>query len=160
MTRRFNSLFISLLTLLAVQSVQAHQDTGAPSSKHANNSHENKSIRVTDGYVREPIPGRMMSAAFMTLSNTSKQQQTLVSASAPWAAVIEIHTHSHEGGVMRMRQIDKLDIPAGETVELKPGGLHLMLFKLQLPLADKLPMQLCFASNECLDTQLTLRRFK
>jgi copper(I)-binding protein len=108
-----------------------------------------ESVLVNDPYVREPVPGRSMSAAFMTLTNTSDQAQRLVSVSAPWASSIEIHTHLHEDGVMKMRQIESLEVPAGESVTLEPGGLHLMLFGLKTPLKNELPMTFCFDNSEC-----------
>ena len=108
-----------------------------------------ESVVVHDPYVREPIPGRNMSAAFMTLTNTSDNAQRLVSVSAPWASSIEIHTHLHEDGVMKMRQVESLEVPAGESVTLEPGGLHLMLFGLKTPLKSELPMTFCFDNSEC-----------
>ena len=106
-------------------------------------------LNVTDPWVREPIPGRMMSAAFMQLSNTGTTDKVLVSARADWAGSIEIHTHLNDNGVMRMRQIESLTIPAGGSVSLQPGGLHLMLFRLQLPLSAPLTLELCFTDGEC-----------
>ena len=117
-------------------------------------------LAASDAYVREPIPGRYMSAAFMTLSNATNQDKILTSVSADWAGIIEIHTHLHDNGVMRMRQLESLTIPAGESVSLQPGGLHLMLFKLKLPLADTLPMTLCFSDGECLTVSAELRSLK
>lgn len=114
-------------------------------------------LDIRDAYVREPIPGRYMSAAFMTLNNTTAQNKTLISASADWAGLIEIHTHLHDNGVMRMRQLESLTIPAGERVSLQPGGLHLMLFKLQLPLSEPLPLTLCFDDGECQTVSAELR---
>lgn len=117
-------------------------------------------VTVSDAYVREPIPGKTMSAAFMRITNNGEADRVLVSASAAWAPQIEIHTHIHDNGVMRMRQIDSLTIPAGETVVLQPGGLHLMLFRLQLPLAQTLPLELCFKNGECITTEAGLRSMK
>jgi len=117
-------------------------------------------LSVDDAYVREPIPGRYMSAAFMTIKNDGKEDRKLVSANAEWAGLIEIHTHIHDDGVMRMRQIKELEIPAGEEVVLQPGGLHLMLFKLGIPLVNKLPLSLCFKDGECIQTTAELRSLK
>lgn len=117
-------------------------------------------IRVADAYVREPIPGKTMSAAFMQITNDGAENKTLVSANAPWAASIEIHTHIHDNGVMRMRQLPALDIPAGDTVILQPGGLHLMLFGLQPPLPAALPLNLCFSDGQCVAAQAELRSMK
>jgi len=117
-------------------------------------------VTVSDAYVREPIPGKNMSAAFIQITNNGESDRVLISASAAWAPQIEIHTHIHDNGVMRMRQIDSLTIPAGETVTLQPGGLHLMLFRLQLPLAQTLPLELCFKDGECITAEAELRSMK
>lgn len=114
-------------------------------------------VQVENAYVRMPIPGRTMSAAFMTLENTSGQAQILSSAKAEWANSIEVHTHTHENGVMRMREIESLEIPAGETVVLQPGGLHLMLFGLESPLPSQPVLSLCFKSGECQTVTADLR---
>ncbi|UTW47753.1 copper chaperone PCu(A)C [Bacterioplanoides sp. SCSIO 12839] len=117
-------------------------------------------IQIDGAYVREPIPGRYMSAAFMNIKNDSAKEKILVSAKADWAGLIEIHTHIHDNGVMRMRQMMELTIPAGESVSLQPGGLHLMLFKLELPLSEKLPLTLCFKDGSCETTTAVLRSLK
>lgn len=118
------------------------------------------SLEIEDAYVREPIPGRYMSAAFLKIENESEKSRTLVSANADWAGLIEIHTHIHDNGVMRMRQLQELEIPAGEIVKLQPGGLHLMLFKLKLPLAKELALNLCFKNGECETVTAKLRSIK
>jgi len=114
-------------------------------------------LSVSDAYVREPVPGRAMSAAFLEITNQSEQVRELTSVTADWAGTIEIHTHLHENGMMKMRQLPSLELPAKQSVTLKPGGLHLMLFNLNLPLAAKLPMTLCFDNNECMEITATLR---
>ena len=134
-------ILISLFTVISVCSLAQ-----APAS----------AVVANDAWVKAPIPGRYMTAGFVTLQNPSQQDRQLVSVSAPWAGLIEIHTHLHEDGVMKMRQINSLEIPGGESVVLEPGGLHLMLFKLQLPLEDTLPMELCFSNGECIETTATL----
>ncbi len=114
-------------------------------------------VQVQDAYVRAPIPGRMMSAAFMTLMNTSGNDRTLISAHAEWAGSIEIHTHTHDDGVMRMRQIESLIVPAGQEVVLKPGGLHLMLFQLNHTLPTRPELTLCFQNGDCQQVQAELK---
>lgn len=111
---------------------------------------------VSENYIRKPIPGRSMSAAFMAISNISKQDVIVTKASIEGARSVEIHTHSHKDGVMRMRQIHELLIPAGETVELKPGGLHLMVFGIKdLPTAPML--SLCDQQETCYRSPLKVR---
>ena len=74
---------------------------------------------------------------FMQLHNTGKQADALVSASTPVAAKAELHNHIHDNGVMRMRQVDKIDVAADGHVALQPGGLHVMLMGLKQPLKLK-----------------------
>lgn len=85
-------------------------------------------LEMLDGWVRTPIPGRSNTAAYLTLKNASDSDWTLVSVSTEQAARVELHQHSEDGGMMRMRQVDSVTIAAGETQELMPGGYHLMLF--------------------------------
>jgi hypothetical protein len=88
-------------------------------------------ITITDPYARAVPPGYSNSAVYMTLENGSMEDRALVAAECPAAEVVELHTHLHEDGVMKMRRVDRIDIPAGQTVTLKPGGLHLMLIGLK-----------------------------
>ncbi len=95
------------------------------------NSQASDEVTITDPYVRAVPPGQKISAAFLQLDNASDTMQSIVSASSPAAEVVELHTHIHDNGMMKMRRIEKIDIPAkGQTV-LKPGGLHIMLINLK-----------------------------
>jgi hypothetical protein len=73
-------------------------------------------------------------AAYMTLRNAGGQADRLVSASTPVARTVELHTHIRDGEVMRMRPVADIPVPAGQTVRLRPGGLHVMLIGLTEPL--------------------------
>lgn len=111
---------------------------------------------VEDGFVRKPIPGRTMSAAFMEIHNPSDSDVVVTHATLEGAKSVEIHTHTHEEGVMRMRQILELPIKAGESVILAPGGLHLMVFGIsKLPENPKLV--LCTADETCYTTTIATR---
>ena len=114
-------------------------------------------VKADNAYVRMPIPGRSMSAAFMTLENITENKQVLTHASAAWAKSIEIHTHTHENGVMKMREIPALALPVGQAVTLQPGGLHLMLFGLDSALPETPEISLCFESGSCQTITTTLR---
>ena len=89
-------------------------------------------VKVDDPWVRGTVAGQMATGAFMAI--TAKQGAALVSASSPVAGVVEIHTMKMENGVMTMRPIPKLDLPAGQAVQLEPGGHHVMLMDLKQPL--------------------------
>lgn len=86
-------------------------------------------------------------AAFMTLRNTGQEPDRLVAASSPIARVVELHTHIREGEVMRMRPVQDIPVPPGQTVHLRPGGLHVMLIGLTEPLRQgtEVPLTLRFA---------------
>ncbi len=93
------------------------------------------SVLVSQASVRLPIPGQNNSAAFMSLSNESSQDCQLIAAESSIAKLVELHTHSNDNGIMRMRAVESIDIPTGEITQLKPGGLHLMLIDLLKPIA-------------------------
>jgi len=99
-------------------------------------------IDVKSAWARPTVAGQMGTGAFMHL--TSKDGARLLSASSDVAGVVEIHEMAMEGNVMRMRPIRNLDLPPGSTVELKPGGHHMMLMDLKRPLAtgEKIKVEL------------------
>ena len=83
--------------------------------------------------ISEPFARASMqynSAAFMSIVNNG-DDTAIVAARSAVSEVVELHTHREESGVMRMRQVEKIDLPSGETVMLKPGGLHVMLIGLK-----------------------------
>ncbi len=91
-------------------------------------------VDVKSAWARPTVAGQMGTGAFMHL--TSKEGARLLSASSDVAGVVEIHEMAMEGNVMRMRPIRNLDLPPGSTVELKPGGHHMMLMDLKRPLTS------------------------
>lgn len=103
-------------------------------------------ITVQEPYARVVPPGAPASAAFMKLHNNGDSDRKLVSASSDIAEVVELHTHIHDNGVMRMRPVENIEIPAGEEAVLQPGGLHIMLINLKKPMAagDKVTIDLQF----------------
>lgn len=99
-------------------------------------------VTVKDPWVRATVPQQKASGAFMQV--TAAKDGRLVEARSPVANVVEIHEMSLQDGIMRMRAIAGLDLPAGRTVELKPGGYHVMLMDLkqQLKAGDTVPITL------------------
>ncbi len=100
-------------------------------------------VQVTDPWIRGTVPLQEATGAFMQLQ--SPKDTRLTDAASPVARV-EIHEMSHQGDVMRMRQIEGLDLPAGKTVALKPGSYHLMFMGLKAPLkeGESVPLTLTF----------------
>jgi copper(I)-binding protein len=91
-------------------------------------------VTAKDPWVRGTVGKLAATGAFMQL--TAASDARLVAAASPVAGVVEIHEMRMEGDVMRMRAITALDLPAGKTVELRPGGYHVMLMDLKRPLQD------------------------
>ncbi|MEH0166024.1 copper chaperone PCu(A)C [Paucibacter sp. JuS9] len=101
-------------------------------------------LQVKDAWVRTTVAQQKATGAFFQLRADSDLQ--LVEASSPVASMVEIHEMAMEGSVMRMRAVESLPLPAGKSVEFKPGGLHVMLMGLNRPLAagDKIPLTLVY----------------
>jgi copper(I)-binding protein len=116
----------------------------APQALAAENAAQ--AVKVGKSFVRAVPPGQKVSAAFMALNNTSKQDLKVISANSNVAQVVELHTHSHEDGMMKMRKIPAIDLPAGKTTILQPGGLHVMLIGLKKDLVpgQAVPVTLTF----------------
>lgn len=112
--------------------------------------------RVEDAWIRGTVVHQTATGAFMRI--TSDAERALVGASTPAARAVEVHEMKHEDGVMKMRAIDKLPLPAGKTVELKPGGFHLMLFDLKAPLhaGAKVPLTLVLEGKDGKRENLTV----
>ena len=99
-------------------------------------------VTVKDPWVRATVSAQKATGAFMQI--TSAQDARLVEASSPVAGVVEVHEMVMEKDVMKMRAVKGLDLPAGKTVELKPGGYHVMLMDLkqQMKEGDTVPVTL------------------
>jgi hypothetical protein len=104
-------------------------------------------VTVADAWARAVVPGQMATGAFMRL--TAATDAALVGAASPAAKIVEIHEMKMEGGVMKMSAVDRLPLPAGKPVELKPGGYHVMLMDLVEPLkeGDTVPITLTVADK-------------
>jgi copper(I)-binding protein len=90
-------------------------------------------VKVEDGWARATVQGQKATGAFMKF--TAPQATRLVSVVTPVAGVAEIHEMKMDNGVMKMRALSEgLDLPANQSVELKPGSYHLMLMDLKAPL--------------------------
>ena len=101
-------------------------------------------VRVDDPWTRATAPGQKVAGGFMRL--TADADLMLVGGSSPVSAHFELHTMHMDGGVMVMREVESIPLPKDKTVELKPGGLHIMFIGLKAPLGegDSFPMTLRF----------------
>lgn len=91
-------------------------------------------VQVTGAWARATVPGQAVSGAYMQIKSGTPLK--LVKAESAAAAMVEIHNMSMKDGVMSMSAVEGIDVPAGKTVELKPGGYHIMLMQLKSPIKE------------------------
>ena len=113
-----------------------------------------QTVKISNAWVRTTVAGQQSTGAFMAL--TAPAAMKLVSVSTPAAGIVEVHEMKMDGDIMRMREIPQLELPAGKTVELKPGGLHMMLMDLKQPFAKdaRVPFTLHFKNAKGVDSEL------
>lgn len=101
--------------------------------------------KVDGAWARPTVPGQAAGGGFLKITGGAAADK-LVAASAGVSKAVELHTMVMDGDVMRMREVGAIDVPAGQTVELKPGGLHVMFIGLGKPLqaGDSFPLTLRF----------------
>jgi copper(I)-binding protein len=104
-------------------------------------------LSVTDAWARATMPGQKVSGAYMQIRSDADAR--LVSASSPTVPRVEIHEMKMDGDVMRMREVEAIDLPKGKTVSLEPGGFHIMLMNLPKPIAagEVIPLVLTVESG-------------
>ena len=105
-------------------------------------------IEIKAPWVRGTVAGQTATGAFMEI--TSKSGASLVGAASPVAGVTEVHEMKMDGGVMKMRAVARLDLPAGKPVILGPGGYHVMLMNLKqmIKTGDSVPLTLQFEGKD------------
>ena len=100
----------------------------------------NSDVRIANAWASPTPPGITVGAAYMSLVTSATDR--LVGASSPIAERVELHSMTMDGGLMRMRPLRELALPAGKTVELSPSGTHFMLLGLKQPLKAGTQFQL------------------
>ncbi len=115
-------------------------------------------VTVEQPWSRATPPGAKIGVGFLRLKNAGAAAERVVGASSPVAGRVEMHVTTRDGDVMKMRQVESFDIPAGGSFELKPGGAHLMLTGLRRPLAkgDRVPLTLKLQSGGTLEIELNV----
>jgi copper(I)-binding protein len=116
-----------------------------------------QAVTVNNAWARATVPGQKAAGVFMTLN--SPVGSRLMSAASPVAAFGQVHEMRMEGDVMKMRALkDGLEIPAGKSVELKPGSYHVMLMDLKAPLMKDttIPVTLVFVDAKGVESKTEL----
>ena len=146
MKSMIHALTFSIAALFSLTATQAMAEGNAADQ-----------IKVTDGYVRAVPPVSPTSAAFMKLANMGENDHQLVSAESDVSELVELHTHTMgENGMHEMRKVEQIDLPAGVTTALKPGGLHVMFINLKAPLEADSEVDVKLNFEDGSSRQLTL----
>ena len=123
--------------LLSVLFISTPAWAGEEKSEHLTISHP---------WSRATAPSQKVGAVFMTIEPNGNNEDRLIGAASPAAETVQIHNHTMVDGVMRMRPVDGVDIPANGAAVLAPGGFHIMLIGLKAPLFEEtvIPLTLEF----------------
>lgn len=116
-------------------------------------------VKIEQPWARASAGRAANGGAFMTLTNAGGPDR-LLKAASPVARTVELHTHINEDGVMKMRAVPAIDLPAGAKVELKPGSFHVMLIGLHAPLKEgtQFPLTLTFEKAGTVELQVPVRK--
>jgi len=117
-------------------------------------------IKVEKAWAWESPPTVTNGAAYMTVVNTGKETDRIVGASGDVSGIVELHTHLMEGGMMKMRPVEAIEVRPGEPTVLRPGGLHIMLIELKKPLiaGQTFPLRLHFEKAGEIPVEVTVHK--
>ena len=121
---------VSALARAAILAVMALFHAAVPAQEFTLGS-----VTIVEPWSRELPPNAPNGAAYFRVENNGGEPDRIVSARTDIADAVEIHTHEMDGGMMKMRQVESVEVPAGGEARFEPHGLHLMLFGLKEPLA-------------------------
>jgi hypothetical protein len=117
-------------------------------------------IEIGQPWTRATPPTAESGGGYLVLKNTGTTPDRLIAVKSPAADKVEIHEMKMDGNIMRMREVEKgIEIPPGATVELKPGGFHVMFMGLKAPFAKeaKVPLTLVFEKAGSIDVDLMVQ---
>lgn len=117
-------------------------------------------LHIDHPHARETIGQMRMSAGYLVISNEGETADRLIAVESDQARVIELHTHDMKDGVARMYKVDAIEVPAGGTATLAPGGNHLMIFDVTRALkeGETLPVTLIFENAGSVDVDLNIEK--
>ncbi|RYD66283.1 MAG: copper chaperone PCu(A)C [Sphingomonadales bacterium] len=119
---------------------------------------EQAQLGVDDAWVRLPAVSSRPGAAYFTVKGGA-DATSLLGVSSPAAVRTELHEMKHEGGMMTMKPLKDVAIPAGSTVKFEPGGKHVMLYDIspEVRAGGKIPLRLAFANGKTIEIEAELR---
>jgi copper(I)-binding protein len=143
--------FRSIITLAAALAISA--------SAAAAHEYKLGDLRIIHPHARPTVPHQPSGAAYIGIENNGKNADKLIAVTSPVAKTAEIHSMSMQGNVMKMREVENIDIAPSAKIQMKPGdGYHIMLIGLNQPLkpGDKFPLTLTFEKAGKLDVSVSV----
>lgn len=133
---------------------------GAPPAEHSPSQAQAAALVIEDAWAAPTPSGVDVSAGYLTIANGTAGADRLLSATSPRAERVEVHEMVMDGAVMQMRPVAQLEVPAGQSMQLAPGGAHLMFYGVSEPFAEgqSIPVQLVFETAGTIDVTLPVRR--
>jgi len=113
-------------------------------------------MAIAGPWSRAMPPNAPNGAAYFRVENHGSEPDRIISARTDIAETVELHVHDMEGGMMTMRQVESIEVPAAGEVLLKPHGLHVMLFGLNQPLVDGESFKLTVVFEKAGELDLTV----
>ncbi|MEH6826399.1 MAG: copper chaperone PCu(A)C [Motiliproteus sp.] len=119
-------------------------------------------VNIEQGYFRASPPGVSTAAVFLSAHNSGTAPISITAAQTPAASNAELHNHIEHEGMLQMRQVDAIEIPAQGSVRLQPGGYHIMLIGLKTALkeGDEQMLMLTLSSGEMIHLTLPVRKIQ
>jgi len=154
MTRRLSLQFAAamLLTLIAIVAALS----GKARSEEAS-AVKAGDLEISAGWVRAMLPAQKVGGGYLTITNAGAGADRLVAVSSPASGKVELHSMAIVNDVMTMRPVDGgIEIPPGATVELKPGGFHLMFMAVAEPFKDGATVSLTLEFEKAGKVEMTL----
>jgi hypothetical protein len=110
-------------------------------------------------WTRATPPGAKVAAGYLSVRNSGKLPERILGASSPAAERVELHIQVREGDVLKMREVQSVEVPPGQSRMLRPGSLHLMLVNLRKPLVrgQSIPLTLRFERTGDLQVELEVQ---
>jgi copper(I)-binding protein len=132
--------------------------TAPAAAMHHEKAAGSGAITVEQAWSRATPPRQKIGAAYLTIRNAGDTADRLVAADSPVAGTVELHSMSMTDGVMRMRPVAAIAVPAGGSATLQPGGLHIMLIGLHAPLrqGERFDLTLTFETAGTVSVPVTV----
>ena len=159
--KSFSRIAAVALVFVSISSAQAHDHSKMMQGVTMSEDDSMEPVKAGDltlsgAFTRATLPGAKVGGGYIKIENQANEPDQLIGGSSPVAARVEVHEMKMDGNVMQMRKLkDGLEIPAGGSAELSPGGTHLMLIDLSAPLkeGDMVPVTLDFTKAGKVDVQ-------